>query len=543
MLKKYNSIHTICFFIVLFSLCINGQNNYTKQDTIFGSITPERVWWDVKKYDLNVEVFPDQKKIKGFNTVTYKVIHPHQTLQFDLQHPLVVDSVLQNNFKLLNHNFGKSHYVFLKKEQEKSSINKITIYYHGTPKTAKRAPWDGGFVWSKDQNFNHFIATANQSVGASIWWPCKDHPSDEPNEININITSPSNLIGVSNGKLIKQQQNNNKTTTYHWQVKNPINPYGVCLNIADYVHEKNNYNGLNGKLKCNYYYLKQNEAYSKIQFKDVFKSLKAFEYWFGPYPFYKDGYKLVDVPYLGMEHQSCIGYGNQYKKGYLGKGLGNSSWGMKFDYIIVHETSHEWFANSITCNDVADLWVHEAFATYAESLFLEYYYGKKAAHEYLMGLKPYVLNNKPIIGNYSVKQHGSNDMYFKGALVLNTLRQIVNDDLKWRKILLGINKQFYHKTISGQQIINYIDNQIPETNLIPFFKQYLNTTKIPKLLVEQKGTYIYYKWENTVADFNIPIKITLNNIFYWITPDKNKWQKIYSESNTLKIDSNFYVKI
>lgn len=534
-MKQVN--YLLLFFCVVTA---TAQQNFTKQDSLRGSITPERAWWDVQKYTLNVEVFPESKSIKGTNLIDYKVLQAKQVLQLELQAPLVIDSIVQDKQLLSYTNKGFSYFINLKKEQLAGQTEQIQVYYHGQPKEAKQAPWDGGFVWKKDRNGKPFIATANQSIGPSIWWPCKDHPYDEAESAQITITCPSTVLNVSNGKPTQTIKHNNGTTSYTWEVKNPINSYGIAVNIADYAHFSETYKGLNGDLDCNYYVQKENLEKAKIHFKDAIKTLEAFEYWLGPYPFYKDGYKLVETPYLGMEHQSCVAYGNKYLKGYLGKPMGTSHMAKKFDFIIVHESGHEWFANSITSKDVADLWVHEAFTTYAESLFLDYHYGTPTANLYVQGLRVRVQNDKPIIGAYNVHNEGSADMYFKGSLMLHTLRQIINNDVLWRKLLLGLNTEFYHKIITGDQVIAYI-NKHTEIDLVPFFHQYLTTTNIPQLTLQQKGKYIYYKWDGTVSDFKIPVKVYIKNKELWISPNQKKWKQLKGKLKDFKVDANYYI--
>ncbi|WP_010136668.1 M1 family metallopeptidase [Ochrovirga pacifica] len=532
----------IISFVFLLYLGADAQTHFTQQDTLRGSITKERAWWDVVHYDLNVRVFPKTKSIVGRNTIFYKVLKPYQTLQIELQQPLVIDSILQNQQKLSFQAKGYSYFIKLKKEQKVHQTEELHIYYHGIPKEAIKAPWDGGFVWSSDHNQQPFIATANQSIGPSVWWPCKDHPYDEPSSANITITCPSNLQNISNGRNTKTVVNTNGTTSYTWQVKNPINNYGISINIANYTHFSEVYHGEKGALDCNYYVLKENETKAKTHFKDATRMLQAFEYWMGPYPFYEDGYKIVEVPYLGMEHQSCVAYGNQYKKGYLGHRMGTSTWSDTFDFIIIHESGHEWFANNISCSDVADLWIHEAFTSYSESLFLDYHYGTKAANEYVQGLRSSVKNDKPVLGIFHVHHEGSMDMYPKGSLMLHTLRQIIDDDILWRKMLRGLGSEFYHQTVNGKQIIDYLD-AYTKVDLQPFFKHYLTTTTIPKLLLKTKGNKILYKWENVVKGFKIPVKATLNNKTIWLHPSDKKWKKLKGNSQELKIDPNFYIDV
>lgn len=534
-------MYKIVLICTLLSQVLFAQK-FTQQDTLRGSITPERAWWNVTNYTLDIEVFPEKKSIKGSNTLTYNVLKPHQTLQLELQQPLVIDSILQDNQKLTYKNIGYSYFINLVKTQKKKHTVSLIVYYHGKPKEAIKAPWDGGIVWSKDKNGVDFIATANQSIGASVWWPCKDHPYDEAESMQITVTCPAPLINISNGRNIKTQKNNNNTTSYTWQVKNPINTYGISLNLAKYAHFSEVYKGVKGNLDCNYYVLPYHLNKAKTHFKDVFKMLAAFEYWLGPYPFYKDGFKLVETPYLGMEHQSCVAYGNKYLKGYLGHPMGTSNWGNKFDFIIIHEAGHEWFANSVSCSDVADLWIHEAFTSYAESLFLDYHYGTTAANEYVQGLKNSVKNDGPIIGTHHVHNEGSMDMYPKGSLMLHTLRQIVNNDQKWRSILRGLYQKFYHQTVSGTQIIDYI-NKHTKLNLDSFFKQYLTTTQIPTLVLKHQKECVYYTWENVVDHFSMPIKTYINGEEKWITPKTGKWKKLDCNKIKFKVDDNFYIKV
>ena len=424
------SISSVFFLLISFSLSaqtslFEHSKKFTKQDSLRGSITPERIWWDLTYYHLNINVNPDKRFINGKNTVQYKVLKPHNVLQIDLQNPLKITKVIQNGKKLKVVSNGNAHFIHLKKSQKKGSINSLDVYYEGYPKKAIRAPWDGGFSWKKDKNGNHFVATSCQGLGASVWWPNKDHMYDEVDSMAISVRVPKGLMNISNGKLRKIEEHKNKTTTYHWFVNNPINNYGVNVNIGDYVHFSEKYNGEDGILDMDYYVLRDNLKKAKKQFKDAPKMMKAFEHWFGKYPFYEDGYKLVEVPYLGMEHQSSVTYGNKYMNGYLGRDLSRTGWGLKFDFIIIHESGHEWFANNITNIDIADMWIHESFTAYSESLFLDYYYGKKAASEYIIGTRGSIQNDIPIIGQYNVNSEGSGDMYYKGANMLHTIRTLI----------------------------------------------------------------------------------------------------------------------
>jgi aminopeptidase N len=516
------------------------KNNFSRQDTLRGSITPERIWWDLTYYHLKVQVDPEKRYILGENTIKYNVLSANQTMQIDLQAPLNITKVTQDgkNLKILHD--GNAHFITLTKQQVIGNTESIIVQYEGNPKEAIRAPWDGGFSWKKDANGKHFIATSCQGLGASVWWPCKDHMYDEVESMRISVTVPSHLMDVSNGRL-ESVENHGETTTYNWFVNNPINNYGVNVNIGDYTHFSEIFDGEKGPLSMDYYVLKDNLEKAKKQFTDAPKMMKAFEHWFGPYPFYEDGFKLVEVPYLGMEHQSSVTYGNQYKQGYLGRDLSGTGWGLKFDFIIIHESGHEWFANNITDIDIADMWIHESFTNYSESLFLDYYYGKKAASEYVIGLRKTIANKMPIIGKYNVNKSGSSDMYNKGGNMLHTLRQLIDNDEKWRLILRKMNADFYHQTVATKQIEDFLSKETG-FNLNPFFNQYLRTIKIPTLEHTIENKTLKYRWTNTVANFEMPLKTTINGKEKWIYPTSN-WKKLEltSAGTSFLIDENFYV--
>ncbi|MGQ7947549.1 M1 family metallopeptidase [Flavobacterium sp. WC2509] len=515
---------------------------FTHQDSLRGSITKERVWWDLKYYALDVKVNPADSTIKGSNSIKYKVLQPYTVMQIDLQNPMEITKVTQDGINLTYKRDGNAYFITLVAKQNVGDVKEIKVFYGGKPKIAVRPPWDGGITWKKDKNGNDFIASSCQGLGASVWWPNKDHMYDEVEGMTISVNVPKKLIDVSNGRLQKVKELKDGTKTYTWVVKNPINNYGVNINIGDYVTFSDKYKGEKGDLDCIYYVLKDNLAKAKEQFKQVPKMLKAFEHWFGPYPFYEDSYKLVEAPYLGMEHQSCVTYGNGYQNGYMGRDLSGTGWGLKFDFIIVHESGHEWFANNITNKDIADMWIHESFTCYSESIFLEYYYGKEAAAEYVRGIRKNIYNSKPIIGHYGVNDEGSDtDMYYKGSNMLHTLRQLVNDDAKWRTILRGLNSTFYHQTVTSKQIEDYLSQQTG-FNLNPFFNQYLRDTRIPTLEYTFKDNVLKYRWTNTVSDFEMPLKVFINGNEVLLKP-KSDWTELKSSSKIqkLEVDKDFYV--
>lgn len=520
---------------------LSKKETFTRQDTLRGSITPEREWWDLTYYHLDVKVDPDKKFISGKTSVHYEVLKPHNVLQIDLQEPLNITKAVQNGEDLEIKHDGNAHFISLKSPQNIGSINSVDVYYQGNPQEAKNAPWDGGFSWKKDENGNHFVATSCQGIGASIWWPNKDHLYDEADSMLISVTNPKGLSNISNGRLRSIKENENDTVTSHWFVSNPINNYGVNVNIGDYVHFSEVYQGEKGALDLDYYVLRDNLEKAKEHFKDTPRMMRAFEHWFGPYPFYEDGFKLVEVPYLGMEHQSSITYGNKYKKGYLGHDLSGTGWGLKFDFIIIHEAGHEWFANNITYKDIADMWIHESFTNYSESLYLDYHFGTVAANDYVIGTRKGIQNKIPIIGHYNVNKEGSGDMYSKGGNMLHTIRQLVNDDEKWRQILRGLNSTFYHQTVTTEQIENFMIDQ-SSIDLSSIFDQYLRDVRIPKLEYYIKNKKLYFQYVNTVKNFNMPIRVSINGIETWL-PANNDLQHLQIDTNEAEvfIDRNFYI--
>ena len=533
----------ITIILLLFNFLIFAQQTFTKQDTLRGSVTPERAWWDLTYYHLDISVKPDEKYISGKNTIQYKVLTDNLEMQIDLQKPLRITRVKQNEKDLKIRHDGNAHFISLNENQKIGSIHSLDVYYEGNPKEAVRAPWDGGFSWKKDDNGNHFIATSCQGLGASVWWPNKDHMYDEVDSMLISVNIPKGLTNVSNGRLRKIEEHDNNTVTTHWFVNNPINNYGVNINIADYVNFSEVYEGENGPLDMDYYVLSYNLEKAKEHFKDAPKMMKAFEHWFGPYPFYEDSFKLVEVPYLGMEHQSSVTYGNQYKKGYLGTDLSGTGWGLKFDFLIIHEAGHEWFANNITYKDIADMWIHEGFTAYSEGLFLDYQFGKKASSEYVIGTRQKINNDIPIIGHYDVNKKGSGDMYPKGANMLHTLRQLIEDDEKWRQILRGLNKDFYHQTVTTKQIEDYISKKTGY-DLTEFFNQYLRDTRIPTLEYKVEDKQLKFRWNNIIDKFDMPILISINSKQDWIFP-KADWKSkpLESENSTIDVDPNFYIEV
>ena len=539
-----------CFILIIIMLSliiflpgslISQNLTFNRQDTLRGSITPERAWWDLSFYHLNIVVKPSDSTINGSNTILYRVLKQSDIMQIDLQEPLSLKRAVQNGRELKIVREGNVFWLHLGETQIPGKFYTVELFYGGRPKISPRPPWSGGITWSKDQNGIPFIASSCQGDGASLWWPCKDHMYDEPDSMLISVNVPDNLMDISNGRLRSVVKYRNRTKTYNWFVSNPINNYGVNINIGDYSHFSEVFKGEKGPLDCDYYVLKENLVKAKEQFKQVPMMLKAFEHWFGPYPFYKDGYKLVEAPYLGMEHQSSVTYGNGYRNGYRGTDLSGTGWGLKFDFIIIHESGHEWFGNSITYEDIADMWIHESFTNYSESLYVEYYYGKEAGSEYVLGSRMNILNDKPVKGVYNVNSEGSHDMYYKGGSMLHTIRQIINDDEKWRDILRGLNKDFYHKVVNGSQIENYVSKKAG-VDLQPVFDQYLHDKRIPVFEYYISCDQLFFRWTNCVPEFNMPLEIDISGKEKHLTPSTRYNSVKLDVSNAIiTADPDYYV--
>jgi aminopeptidase N len=542
-------ITVFCLLFILFNRCF--AQPFTHADTLRGSNGPGRTWWDATKYDLYVKFNLQDSTISGYNIIDFKVLKPGSEMQIDLQEPMILDSakcfITANMVNLSSGNFkkdGNAYFINIPDLKTKTSIsenkNYLIVYYHGKPTIAKKAPWDGGLVWARDKAKNPWISIACQGTGASVWYPCKDIQSDEPDSAEIHITAPADLISISNGRQRSMINNNDGTSTTAWAVVNPINNYDLIPYIGKYVHFGEIYKGEKGNLTMDYWVLDSNLTKAKKQFAEAPRMMKAFEYWFGPYPFYEDGYKLVDAPYLGMEHQSAVAYGNEYQNGYHGTDLSGTGQGMKWDFIIVHESGHEWFGNNITSKDIADSWIHEGFTNYSETLFTEYYFGKKAATEYIVGIRKNIENKEPIISAYGVNSEGPIDIYYKAGNMIHAIRQVINNDEKFRNILRGLNKTFYHQAVSSKQIEDFISKQ-SGIDFSKVFDQYLRTIKIPVLEYKINKGMLSYRWTNCVTGFNMPVKI-LNEkgTLVFIHPCE-KMQQLKMKLAKLKVDENFYI--
>ncbi|KAF2330511.1 M1 family metallopeptidase [Flavobacterium ginsenosidimutans] len=526
MIKNYFTLVFLCF---TFISSAQKTKIYTLSDTLRGSLTPERQWWDALRYDIVVKPDYNNKLISGSNTITYKTVKEKSNtkMQIDLQNPLVIDSVIQSGKKL---SFAKENgvwYIKTPKSKIKTS-NKVDIFYHGKVHEAIKAPWDGGWIWTKDSLGRPWMTVACQGLGASVWYPCKDHQSDEPNNgASLTMIVPDSLTAIANGRLQFKKKNNDGTTSYKWAVVNPISNYCIIPYIGKYVNFSETYKGEKGNLDLNYWVLDYNlEKSKKYMPKEVHNMLDAFEYWMGPYPFYEDGYQLIETSHTGMEHQSAVSYGNHYKPGYRGNDGSGTGWGMKWDFIIIHESGHEWFGNNITTNDLADMWVHEGFTNYSETLFVDYIFGKQAGDEYNAGTRKGVQNDRPIIPDYNVNAQGSGDMYPKAGNMLHAIRHGVDNDTLFREVMRGLGKEFYHQTVDSKQIENYISKKL-NFSYDKVFEQYLKTTQIPnfEFYFNTDKTKVFYRYTNCISGFNLPLTLKSNNEKIKIIPS-DQWQNI-----------------
>lgn len=511
-IEKYKKMK-LQLLILVFSTFILQSNaqNFTRKDSLRGGFPIERTCFDVQKYNLNIILNIDKKMISGFNEINFIVKSKTKKIQLDLFQNMTIDSIVYEKKQLKYKREFDAVFVFFDTEQLANKASSLKVYYQGVPTVAKNAPWDGGFVWKKDSNQKDFIGVACQGDGASLWFPCKDTQSDEPDfGATIKINVPNGLTAISNGRFKGSNDLKNGTTTWEWEVKSPINNYDITMYIGDYVHFGENYKGLD----LDFYALKENESKARNQFEEVKPMLDCFQEKFGKYPFAEDGYKLVETNYLGMEHQSAVAYGNHYSKGYLGSDLSGTGVGLLFDFIIIHESGHEWFGNSITSRDVADMWIHEGFTCYTETVYLECNYGYDKSQIYINGLRKNILNDRPIIGYFGVSNEGSGDMYYKGALMLNTLRHTINNNDLWWKLLKKYSETFRHKIITAEDVITFF-NAETKLNLTPIFNQYLKHTKYPILEIRKTKSGYDFRWKADEPNFEmtiyLPQKIEITN--------------------------------
>lgn len=544
MTNRYNTYFMKKALLFAFTLAgiYSSAQTFIRRDSLQGGLRHERTSFDVQRYDLNITIDPDKRYISGYNDITFRVVDNTSKIQLDLFENMQIDSIVSNKNSLNYKRDNDAVFITFPSEMQKGSEHTMRFYYSGKPLVARNAPWDGGFVFSKDQDGKHWIGVAVQGTGASLWYPVKDHQTDEPDRgASIKVAVPNGLMNVSNGRFTGSTDLKNGYTRWDWEVKNPINNYTITVNIADYAHIHDNHNGLD----LDYYVLRKNEDKARRHFEEVKPMMDCFQSKFGAYPFAEDGYKLVETPYLGMEHQSAVAYGNKYLKGYLGFDNSGTGVGMLFDYITIHETGHEWFGNSITSKDIADMWIHEGFTTYSETVFVECMFGYDKAMQYITGQQMSVGNRKPVIGIFGVNKEGSGDMYYKGSLMLNTLRHIINDDDKWWAMLLKYAETYKKQVIDTETVIAFFSKEAGR-DLAPFFDQYLRYPTLPALQLKYDGKKLHYRWETATEGFNIPVGITINGKEMRLDAT-NAWQSVRANIKTLNDvqiqKSKFYVGV
>jgi aminopeptidase N len=521
------------------------ERTYARADTLRGSYTsPGRAWWDVTFYDLRVRINPADSSISGSNAISFRALAPGTELQIDLMTPLEVDSMVQAGRALRFRRDGNAFFTEPMAGAAGQAAPPITVYYHGKPRAAARPPWEGGFTWGTDSLHRSWVVTSDQGVGASIWWPNKDTQADEPDSMRIVVTVPKPLMNVSNGRLRKTTENRDGTVTYEWFVAQPINNYPVAINAGSYAHYSDVFQGEGGNLTLDFYPLSYHLDAARKQWAQVKPMLACFEKWFGPYPWYEDGYKLIETSHLGMEHQSAIAYGNGFQNGYRGRDLSSSGQGTKWDFIIVHESAHEWFGNNITTKDIADMWVHEGFANYSEGLYTECLFGKEAGAQYTVGSRYNLEGLRSIVTTYGVNANPPVDQYYKGGNMLHTIRQIIGDDEKWRGILRGLNQTFRHQTVTGKQVEEYIATQSGR-DLSKVFDQYLRTTQIPVFDYRIQRDTLSFRWQSVIPGFDMPIRVTTGPGEWTVLKPSGRWQRIPVRipAEQFAVDPNYYVAV
>jgi aminopeptidase N len=493
------------------------RETYTRADTLRGSIGPARAWWDATWYAIDVTPDYSAKRIRGSVTMDFRVLAPGTNMQIDLQEPMRLTRVRWRDQELAFQRDENAWFIQFPQPPELGTVSQLKMDFEGTPQVAVRPPWDGGWIFARDKQGRPWMTVACQGLGASAWFPCKDHQSDEPDSARLNITVPDSLTAVANGQLRAVTRTGDGTATWTWAVANPINTYNIIPYIGKYVHWEEPHAGEQGKLDCNYWVLDYNLDKAKVQFAQVKPMLQCFEHWFGPYPFYADGFKLVEAPHLGMEHQSAVAYGNGFQNGYRGRDLSQTGWGLTWDFIIIHESGHEWFGNNISASDVADMWIHESFTNYSETIYTECQSGKAAGSAYIQGVRALIENTSPIVGRYGVNEEGSGDMYYKGGNMVHYLRQLVGNDSLFRMGLRGMNQVFRHKTVGYQDILSYW-NILTGKDFTMLFDQYLRDIRIPVLQWQVKGKKLRYRWTNCIKGYNVAVQALVNETPTWLNP-------------------------
>ena len=489
----------------------------SRADILRGEYSQWRANNDLLSYDLDIRVDPDKKFIGGKNTIRFRMLKDDTRIQLDLFANLKVDKILQGATGLKYTRELGTVFVDFPATLKKNSVQSIDFYYSGSPQETGRF---GGISFRKDPAGRHWITTACQGIGASVWWPNKDQQRDEVENMRLRVAIPSALTDVSNGRLTGKTDLGDGYTRYDWAINYPINNYCVSLNIGHYEH----FSDKLGDLTMDFYCLPENLEKAKRQFAQAKPMMEVFQKYFGDYPFKKDGYKLIEVPYSGMEHQSAVTYGNRFANGYLERDWTGVGVSMKFDFIIVHESAHEWFGNSITGSDVSDMWIQEGWATYAECVYVEGMFGRQDALKYTNGYKAKVRNQQPIVTTREKNQTPSQDQYFKGALFLHTLRSVIDNDTRWWKLVRDYSNRFKYRNILTEDVVKFFNEQSGK-NLTPIFDQYLRQAALPvlELRFQESEGNVSYRWKADTKDFSMPVKVGRRANWQLIQPT-TQWQ-------------------
>ncbi len=513
----------------------------TADDLLRGAYGPYRANNDLLFYHLKLRVDPETKTIAGTNLVRFRMLQDGQKIQLELTPELTLDSITYEGKPLTYTRQERSLFIAFPAVLPKGKVAEMTVAYHGHPVTQGRF---GCFSFDKDKEGKPWITTACEGEGPSVWWPNKDQWRDEPQDgMAIDVAVPDGLMDVSNGRSEGSTSLGDGYTEWHWRVHYPINNYDVALNIGEYQH----FDGLHvnketgAKTTLDYYALPEDLDKAKTQFAQVPEMLDAFEHYFGEYPFDEDGYKLIEVPYAGMEHQTAVAYGNHFENGYYGRDWTGVGISPKFDFIIIHESGHEWFGNAVTAKDPSDMWIHEGWTTYMETLYVEYRWGKADAIRYVNGLKPKVGNERPIITPRFTNAEPSQDQYFKGALMLNTLRSVIGDDAKWFADIRDFYQQFKYQTIMTEDVVAWW-NARTGMNLTPFFDQYLRHKDLPTLQLKFGNGSVQYRWKADEQGFAMPVEVGDPQHWTKVTPMTTEWKSLpwTGTEDSFRVATDYY---
>jgi aminopeptidase N len=477
----------------------------TRIDILRGEYGRYRANNDLLYYDLDIRVNPEKKFISGRNTIRFKMLKDDTRIQLELFSNYTIEKIVatwkEASTQALK--YERDHntvYIDFPETLRSGRTYSIEFHYSGQPREQGRF---GALAFRTTPDGKHWINTANEGDGSASWWPSKDQWRDEPEGADIRVAVPNGLINVSNGRFMGKTDLGDGYTRWDYRVHYPINSYNVSLNIAEYTH----FAEVHGDLTMDYFVLPGNLDKAKVQFAQAKPMMEAFEKYVGKYPFPKDGFKLIEVPYSGMEHQSAVTYGNRYANGYLERDWTGVGVSLKFDFIIIHESAHEWFGNAVSAADVSDMWIQEGWCNYLEFIYVEALFGREDAIKYAGGYKSKVANAEPIITQRGIHRTPNQDMYFKGALFLDTLRNAVNDDARWWKLIRDTYEKFKYQNIMTEDLVRFFSAELKQ-DMTPIFDQYLRRTSLPvlELTFDEAAKTVAYRWKADERGFAMPIK-------------------------------------